>query len=139
MSSIASLYLLRGPDIQAFATSGRAPDHLRLQDTVFWSGYFWMYLLLFLDEQGVPVSQSRHDTTLTDVEATYFLLTTEHQPYLPQLDPATFDQAAFDEYLSGMGWDDFDEAPIAAEETLTVLRDQVAALTEDHALLIDIA
>jgi hypothetical protein len=138
VSSIASLYVLREPDLNAFAESGHAPEHLRLRDTVFWSGHFWMYLLLFLDEQGVPVSQSRHDDAFADVEGLHFLLTTEHQAYLPRLDPASFDQAAFKEYLDGMGWDDFDEAPIAAEETLTVLREQLAALTEDRALLIDI-
>jgi hypothetical protein len=138
VSSIASLYVLREPDVRSFADAGFAPADLELRDVFHWSGYFMMYLLDFLDEQGVPVSRSRYDDDLADVEGMHYVLTTEHQAYLPQLDPAAFDQAAFDGYLDGMGWDDFDEAPIAVEETLTLLREQVAALTGDQALLIDI-
>ena len=138
MSSIAALYLLREPDVQALAESGLAPEHLELRDVFHWSGYFMMYLLDFLDEQGVPVSQSRYDGDLADLEGLHYVLTTEHQAYLPQLDPAAFDQESFGEYLDGMGWDDFDEAPTAVAETLQLLREQVAALTGDQALLIDI-
>jgi hypothetical protein len=138
VSSIASLYVLREPDVQEFAKTGSAPHDLELDDVFHWSGYFMMYLMLFLEEQDVPVSTSRHDDLLADREGVYFLLTTEHQPYLPQLDPAAFDQAAFDDYLDGMGWSDFEESPIAVEETLTMLREQLAALRDDQALLIDI-
>lgn len=138
MSSIASLYLLREPDVQAFAKSGVAPHELELPDAFHWSGYFMLYLMLFLDEQGVPVSESRYDQDLTGVEGVYFLLTTEHRQYLPRLDPATFDQSAFGEYLDEMGFADFDEAPVATRETLDLLREQLATLDDDEALLIDI-
>ncbi len=138
MSSIASLYLLREPDVRALAESGRAPDHLELRDAFHWSGYFMMYLLEFLDDQGVPVSRSRHGDDLAGVEGLHYLLTTEHQAHLPRLDPASFDQAAFEEYLDEMG-SSFEEAPIAAEETLTLLHEQVAALDGDRALFIEIA
>ncbi|MDG6106993.1 hypothetical protein Daura_27925 [Dactylosporangium aurantiacum] len=138
MSSIASIHVLQGPDVKAFAESGVAPEGRQLHDAFHWSGYFMLYLMLFLDEQGVPVSESRHDEELAGVEGLYFLLTTEHQQYLPRLDPASFDQAAFGEYLDEMGFADFDEAPVATRETLELLRGQLAALTGDEALLIDI-
>lgn len=137
VSSIASLYLLRESDVQALAESGLTPQHLELRDVFHWSGYFMMYLLDFLDEQGVPVSDSRHDDELAGLEGLHYLLTTEHQAHLPLLDPAAFDQAAFDEYLQEMGFS-FEEAPIAAGETLTLLREQVAALDGDRALFIQI-
>ncbi|MFC5004833.1 hypothetical protein ACFPIJ_44285 [Dactylosporangium cerinum] len=139
MSSIASLYVLREPDVRTLAESGHAPDDLELRDAFHWSGYFMLYLLLFLEEeQDVPVSRSRYDEVLPDpADGMRFVLTAEHQAHLPRLDVATFDQAAFDDYLDEMGGS-FEESPIAVEETLTLLRDQVAALRDDQALVIEI-
>jgi hypothetical protein len=140
MSSIASLYLLREPDVQALAGSGAAPDELELRDVFHWSGYFMLYLLLFLEEQEVPVSESRYDDLLSlasDQDTVRYLLTSEHQAHLARLEFAAFDLAAFDEYLDEMGGT-FEEAPIAVEETLALLREQVAGLREDQALLIEI-
>ncbi|GAB3841130.1 hypothetical protein [Dactylosporangium cerinum] len=105
MSSIASLYVLREPDVRTLAESGHAPDDLELRDAFHWSGYFMLYLLLFLEEeQDVPVSRSRYDEVLPDpADGMRFVLTAEHQAHLPRLDVATFDQAAFDDYLDEMG------------------------------------
>jgi hypothetical protein len=142
MSAIASFYVVhrdllaheRMPVARLAAEFGRVID----SDEFPYSGYLMMDIMLFLEEREIPI-------THTEMEIEYggedtpmvIVLTSEHRPLLPDLDPATL---TLDDMRKAMEEYDFndDEIVEAVTDALNVLRNGITNLADDEALIITI-
>ncbi|GGM30479.1 hypothetical protein ACFFX1_46470 [Dactylosporangium sucinum] len=104
-----------------------------------WSGFVVLVVLDVLEDQGISLSGNGHDEPIggPDDDTFYTVVTTEHRRYLPRLDPDAFPGALFHSAFveAGLRTDERDSAA-AAWDTIAILRDRIAALGDDEALVI---
>ncbi|WP_238012392.1 hypothetical protein KZZ52_21655 [Dactylosporangium sp. AC04546] len=104
-----------------------------------WSGFVVLVVLDVLEDQGVSLSGNGHEEPIggPDDDTFYTVVTTEHRRFLPRLDPSAFPghlfHAAFVE--AGLRTDEGDSAA-AARDTVAILRDGIATLADDEALIV---
>lgn len=139
MSMIASFYQVERArlDEAVAAGAGAVEDFLAEQDEIpdafNWSGYVMLFAMHHLAEaHGVPVT----DASL-DGDSTY-VFGLEHQHLVPLLNPDRFERAQLRNALRSLSLD-FEEAGMAAIDAITALRDQLAALTSDRALVVSVS
>ena len=137
MSAIAWFYvvhrdlLLRAdtPIADLARQFGRETD----PDEFPYSGYLMMDMLLFLEDRGIPITRSASDREHAGSLVT--VLTAEHRPLLPNLDPALFSLVDMRQALQKYDLLD-DEIIESVTDTLNVLRNGIANLADDQALVI---
>ncbi|GGM85642.1 hypothetical protein ACFFX1_29690 [Dactylosporangium sucinum] len=148
MSSIASLYLVETSDLPAIVSAAgagraRAPVHRfarELDEEYRWSGHVMLNVLENLEALSVllesPGLRAASEAVNEDYDNTT-LIASDAKAFLDRLDPARYEPGAL---LAGpieLGLDD-EEARYAMEETLSLLRDTIARLSDDEVLLLHI-
>jgi hypothetical protein len=152
VSAIASFYRLARADVADFVRAAgddssaweflqrRARSLDEPEELFSWSGYVLLYLMLYLAENGAELGEAELVDETAAISETYdetFLITSADQVHLPALDPDRFDARSLAEFFDEAGYG-FDELPLAAEEGLRILHDQIAALAADQILVIHI-
>ncbi|GAA2596265.1 hypothetical protein GCM10010399_28540 [Dactylosporangium fulvum] len=142
MSVIASFTVLDAkflPDFAAdpagvLATHGRA-----VSGEYGWSGYVVLAVLDALEDRGISLSDTGHGEPISGLDDDSFstLLTPEHRRYLPHLDPAGIDAAEFKAIFDeeGLELDEY-ESGAAGRATVALIRDLIAALTDDEVVVV---
>jgi hypothetical protein len=135
MSAILTMYALGREHLPALEAGGDIPvDHATpVGEDYGYSGYAMLYTLMYLeDERGVEF----------DSVGEYTLITPAHRNVLDQVDPARNDAAQLGAFLAEEldSDEDDDEAlwPHAGVDSLRLLYDQLARLSDDDVLLIQI-
>ncbi|MEU4625192.1 hypothetical protein AB0G04_35115 [Actinoplanes sp. NPDC023801] len=148
MSSIASLYIVKASDLPAIvnaAGSASAQEVVHqfgeeIGEEYGWSGYVMLNVLESLETLNVQLESpglhqasgainADHDFTL--------LITSDAKALLGRLDPTAYEAADLLDGLIELELDD-EEARYAMEETLSLLRDSIARLSDDEVLLLQI-
>lgn len=95
-----------------------------------------MDTLLFLEDRDIPITRSALDREPDAADRRFMtILTAENRPLLPDVDPARFSLADMREALQKCELMD-DEITESVTDTLNVLRNGIANLTDDQALVI---
>ncbi|MCP2328077.1 hypothetical protein HDA40_006584 [Hamadaea flava] len=115
MSSLASLFLLPVDRLPALATEATAPyDFLDTAaeevdpDLFLWPGHGLVLTVLYLDEQGVDLADTRHraeQDRLCDDWGYTLVLPDEHKRHLPALAVARYPADELRQYFATMGLD----------------------------------
>jgi hypothetical protein len=142
MSAIASFHILPKqylPQLleDAFVTTsshGRAPA-----EDYGWSGYCIVHVVTYLGDLGIDLFDTPYEVEANQLNEDGFtlLLTTEHQRYLPQLNPAEHSEALIAAHFATEDYA-FEESGQAGRTAIELLRDQLASLTEDEILVVQV-
>ena len=148
MSSNASLYIVKTSDLPAIVSAAgsartrEAVDQFgeELDEEYGWSGYVMLNLLESLETLNVllegPGLREASEAINGDYDYTT-LIASDAKAFLDRLDPAAYEPGELLDGTIDLELDD-DEARYAMEETLTLLRDTIARLTDDEVLLLHI-
>jgi hypothetical protein len=104
-----------------------------------WSGYYFVVLLCYLDDLGIPLMNSAYDQEarlLNEGRATTFLLTPAHRGYLDRLDPAVHSDDELRRYFEAFNECEQPDAGAAMRDALRMLHGHLSALGEESALLL---
>ncbi|WP_344610993.1 hypothetical protein [Dactylosporangium salmoneum] len=148
MSSIASLHVVQTSDLPAIisaAGSGRTWEAVHrfgaeLDEEYGWSGYVMLNVLESLDTLNILLeSPGLHEASaaLNKDHGYTTLITSDAKAYLDRLDPAAHEPGDLLDGSIELELDD-EEARYAMEETLSLLRDAIARLSDDEVLLLRI-
>ncbi|PWK47048.1 hypothetical protein [Actinoplanes xinjiangensis] len=148
MSSIASLHVIKVSDLPAIvgaAGSARTGEAVRQfgaeQDQEYhWSGNVMLEVLNSLDALGIRLEAAglRDESEAINADFDYtVLITSDAKAFLDRLDPAAHDPGESFVGLAGLRLDE-EEAGYALEDTLLLLRDTIARLSDDEVLLLNI-
>jgi hypothetical protein len=144
MSVVATFYVLdrkKLPDLEytlepideVLEEQGRSLD----PDVYEWSGSLMLHLLLYLDDQDIPILDSGWNDPRGDGRPTVFVFTADHKELLPQLEPSGHTGESIRTYFDEMGYG-FDEVGPAVADALTLLREEIGRLRYDEALVLTI-
>jgi hypothetical protein len=148
VSSIASLHVLKAGDLPAVvsaAGSGRAGEAVRRLGRRYgeeygWSGYVMLNVVDSLDALDMslesPALRAASDAINQDHDHTT-LISSDARAFLDRLDPVAYEPG---ELLDGpveLGLDD-EEAHDAMGQTLSLLRDAIAGLSDDEVLVLHV-
>jgi hypothetical protein len=148
VSSIASLYLVKTSDLPAIvsaARSARAREAVlefgeELDEEYGWSGYVMLNILENLDTLNIRLEGPglREASEAINVDYDYTaLIASDAKALLDRLDPAAYEPGDLLDGPMGLELDD-EEARYAMDETLLLLRDTIARLSDDDVLLLHI-
>jgi hypothetical protein len=148
VSSIASLYLVKTSDLPAIvsaAGAARAREAIlefgeELDDEYGWSGYVMLNILDNLDTLHVRLEGPDLHEASEAINADYdytALIASDAKAFLDRLDPAAYEPGDLLDGPMELELDD-EEARYAVEETLSLLRDSIARLSDDDVLLLHI-
>ena len=146
MSSIASLYIVKTSDLPAIvsaASSARAREAVHqfgkeLDEEYGWSGHVMLNVLDSLDTLNIPLEgPGLHDASKAiNVDYDYTtLIASDAKAFLDRLDPSAYDPGDLLDGPIELELDD-EESRYAMEETLSLLRDTIARLSDDEMLLL---
>jgi hypothetical protein len=148
VSSVASLYIVKASDLSAIvsaAGSARAGEVVHqfgeeIGEEYGWSGYVMLNVLESLETLNIllegPGSHEASEAINADYDHTS-LITSDAKALLGRLDPTAYEPADLLDGPIELELDD-EEARYAMEETLSLLRDSIARLSDDEVLLLHI-
>jgi hypothetical protein len=148
VSSIASLHIVKISDIPAIvsaAGSARAWEAVHqlgeeLDEEYGWSGYVMLNVLDSLDTLNIQLEGPglREASEAINVDYDYTaLIGSDAKAFLDRLDPAAYDPGDLLDGPIELELDD-EEGRYAMEETLSLLRDAIARLSDDEVLLLHV-
>jgi hypothetical protein len=149
VSSLVSLYVVKISELPAIvsaAGSARAREAInrygKTPDEEYgWSGYVMLNVLDSLDDLNVrlesPGLQEASEAINADCGYTT-LISSDAKSHLDRLDPAAYEPGDLLDGPTDLELDDEEEARYAMTETLSLLRDTIARLSEDELLLLHI-
>ncbi len=149
MSSVATLHLLRTPDLPTVVAAG--PSGLlailrdigaEADDEYFWPGEHLLFVIQQLwhrDQVSFFSSLYPHEErALNDDARVTFLIGEEHRELLPRLQPSLQDSSELAKGLVARGVRSA-EARLAARDAVTLLCEQIAALPPGCLLVLHVA
>jgi hypothetical protein len=148
VSSIASLHIVKVSDLPAIvsaagsARSWEAVHQLgeELDEEYGWSGYVMLNVLESLDTLNIqlegPGLHEASEAINLDYDYTR-LIASDAKAFLDRLDPAAYDPGDLLDGPNELELDD-EEARYAIEETLSLLRETIARLSDDEVLLLHV-
>lgn len=105
-----------------------------------WSGYYFIVLHAYLDENGVPLMDSEFDevaNALSELQgASTFIFTSAHKSYLPQLAPEAHNTEELRRYFEEFNECEVPDAGTAMQSALATLRRHIGGLDDSAALLL---
>lgn len=148
MSSVASLHIVKAGDLSAIvsaADSARAGEVVHqfgaeIDEEYGWSGYVMLNVLKSLETRNILLEGPGLQETSEAMNAHHdhtSLITSDAKALLHHLDPTAYEPADLLDGPIELELDD-EQVRYAMEETLSLLRDSIAGLSDDEVLLVHI-